>query len=81
MELFTAEFFSVVGFPAAICIYFIFTANRNIKHLTDAVKILCNNIDKLAIKLESLDTEVKILKYGQHYPVNLQEVAQNEIRS
>ena len=74
MELFTAEFFSVVGFPAAICIYFIFTANRNIKHLTDAVKILCNNIDKLAIKLESLDTEVKILKYGQHYPINLTEV-------
>lgn len=67
MDWLTPEFFSAVGFPAAICIYTLFGVNKTLKELTIAINQLTSDINKRetehAQKLEKLEDEVKALKF------------------
>ena len=67
MDWLTPEFFSAVGFPAAICIYTLFGVNKTLKELTFAINQLTGDINKRetehAHKLEKLEDEVKALKF------------------
>ena len=67
MDWLTPEFFSAVGFPAAICIYTLFGINKTMKELTIAINQLTSDINKRenehAQKLEKLEDEVKALKF------------------
>ncbi len=67
MDFMTPEFFSAVGFPAAICIYTLFGVNKTMKELTIAINQLTTDINKRetehAHKLEKLENEVKSLKF------------------
>lgn len=67
MDFLTPEFFSAVGFPAAICIYTLFGVNKTMKELTIAINQLTTDINKReteqAHKLEKLEDEIKALKF------------------
>ncbi len=67
MEFFSPEFFSAVGFPAAICAYTLFGVNKTQKDLTVAINQLTaevkNNGVEQTKKLEKLEDEVKALKF------------------
>lgn len=67
MDWLTPEFFSAVGFPAAICIYTLFGVNKTMKELTIAINQLTSDINKReteqAQKLEKLEDEIKALKF------------------
>ena len=67
MDFLTPEFFSAVGFPAAICIYTLFGVNKTMKELTIAINQLTTDINKREIeqaqKLEKLEDEIKALKF------------------
>ena len=61
------DFFSTVGFPAAICAYTLFGVNKTMKELTIAINQLTADINKRETeqtqKLERLEDEVKALKF------------------
>lgn len=77
MDFLSAEFFSAVGFPAAICVYTLFGVNKTMKELTIAINQLTTDINKRereqTQKLEKLEDEVKALKFRM-------EAIQNERR-
>ena len=67
MDFFSPEFFSAVGFPAAICAYTLFGVNKTMKELTIAINQLTFDINKREVeqsrKLDKLEDEVKALKF------------------
>lgn len=67
MDFFTPEFFSNVGFPAAICLYTVFGIKPTLDKLTVAIEKLTTDIDKRGEKqtqeITCLRDEVKELKY------------------
>ncbi len=67
MDFLSPEFFSTVGFPAAICVYTLFGVNKTMKELTIAINQLTTDINKREIEqaeqLEKLEDEVKALKF------------------
>ena len=67
MDFLSPEFFSTVGFPAAICAYTLFGVNKTMKELTIAINQLTADINKRETeqtqKLEKLEDEVKALKF------------------
>ena len=67
MDFFSPEFFSAVGFPAAICAYTLFGVNKTMKELTIAINQLTSDINKREVehsrKLDKLEDEVKALKF------------------
>ena len=67
MDFLSPEFFSTVGFPAAICAYTLFGVNKTMKELTIAINQLTADINKRETeqtqKLERLEDEVKALKF------------------
>ena len=66
-EIFTTNFITTVGFPAAICIYTLFGVNKTLKELTDAINKLTTDVDKRGEKQEheisNLRDELKEVKY------------------
>lgn len=77
MDFLSPEFFSAVGFPAAICAYTLFGVNRTNRELTVAINQLTaevkNNGLEQARKIDRLDDEIKALKFRM-------EAMQNERR-
>lgn len=67
MDFLSPEFFSTVGFPAAICAYTLFGVNKTMKELTTAINKLTTDINNREIeqtqKLDKLEDEVKALKF------------------
>lgn len=90
MDFFTPQFFSTVGFPAALCIYVIFGVNKNIKDLADAINQLnCNEqarsekylekITEQTRKVEHLEDELRNLKFEvENLHIKNSEVRNNE---
>jgi hypothetical protein len=66
-EIFTTQFVTTVGFPAAICIYTLFGVNQTLKDLTGAINKLTNDVDKRGEKqsqeISNLRDELKEVKY------------------
>lgn len=66
-EFFTPQFFTTVGFPAAICVYTLFGVNKTLKELTDAINKLTTDVDKRGEKqsqdIANLRDELKEVKY------------------
>ena len=67
MEFLSAEFFSAVSFPAAICAYTLFGVNKTNRDLTIAINQLTDEVKKSngeqSKKLDKLEDEVKALKF------------------
>lgn len=74
MEFLSPEFFSAVGFPAAICAYTLFGVNKTNRDLTIAINQLTDEVKKnngeQSKKLEKLEDEIKALKFKvEHWEV------------
>ena len=77
MDFLSPEFFSAVGFPAAICAYTLFGVNKTNRELTVAINQLTAEVKNSGIeqarKIDRLDDEIKALKFRM-------EAMQNERR-
>jgi hypothetical protein len=66
-EFFTPQFFTTVGFPAAICVYTLFGIKPSLDKLTDATNALTKEIKERGEKQEHeiacIKDEVKELKF------------------